>query len=215
MRCPVVRLVKLLRSRTAAIASRSARRSCTPGWARAPASTHPQPRGQARGHGQHAAVTSGPDPGDGDRRPCRASPAGRRARCMFVSLRPHATDEQAKQSAIRRAGVVFHLNTSPAQDSPVPGQRPARPPEPGSRSPRLAPGGRAEGGPARQAAAASSTRSPARSATRAQSRLPARPEGTSPPAGWAPAADHQPSRSEGGAGHAAQPRRPQQARGQR
>lgn len=134
---------------------------------------------------------------------------------MFVSLRPHATDEQAKQSAIRRAGVVFHLNTSPAQDSPVPGQRPARPPEPGSRSPRLAPGGRAEGGPARQAAAASSTRSPARSATRAQSRLPARPEGTSPPAGWAPAADHQPSRSEGGAGHAAQPRRPQQARGQR
>lgn len=71
---------------------------------------------------------------------------------MFVSLRPHATDEQAKQSAIRRAGVVFHLNTSPAQDSPVPGQRPARPPEPGSRSPRLAPGGRAEGGPARQAA---------------------------------------------------------------
>jgi hypothetical protein len=67
---------------------------------------------------------------------------------MFVSLRPHATDEQAKQSAIRRAGVVFHLNTSPAQDSPVPGQRPARPPEPGSRSPRLAPGGQAEGGPA-------------------------------------------------------------------
>ncbi len=71
---------------------------------------------------------------------------------MFVSLRPHATDEQAKQAAIRRAGILFHLSTSPAQDSPVPDQRPARPPRSGSRSPRPAPDGRADGGPARQAA---------------------------------------------------------------
>lgn len=71
---------------------------------------------------------------------------------MFVSLRPDATDEQAKQAAIRRASVIFHLNPSPAQDTPAPHQRPAQPPGPGSRSGRPAPDGRADGGAAQQAA---------------------------------------------------------------
>jgi len=70
---------------------------------------------------------------------------------LFLSLRQHTTEAQAKEAAIRRAGIIFHLNaTPPGAAAPV--QHPAQPPGPGAPSPGHQTGTpRPPGGPARQA----------------------------------------------------------------
>jgi hypothetical protein len=50
---------------------------------------------------------------------------------LFQSLRLHTTEDQAKDTALRRASVIYHLSASPAQ-----ARRPWRPPGPDARSPR-------------------------------------------------------------------------------
>jgi hypothetical protein len=71
---------------------------------------------------------------------------------LFRFLRPHTTDDQAAKAAIRRAGITFHLNASPAQDSSALVQRATRPPGTGPRSSAADPGGGAPARPARLAA---------------------------------------------------------------
>ena len=70
---------------------------------------------------------------------------------LFLSLREHTPEEQAKEAAIRRASILFHLNPArPGSSAPV--QRSAEPSGPGPRSAGQGPGSAAPGRPARQAA---------------------------------------------------------------
>jgi hypothetical protein len=50
---------------------------------------------------------------------------------LFQSLRLHTTEDQARDTALRRASVIYHLSASSAQ-----GRRPERPAGPDLRSPR-------------------------------------------------------------------------------
>jgi len=70
---------------------------------------------------------------------------------LFLSLRQHTTEAQAKETAIRRASIIFHLNATPP-GSAATVQHPAQPPGPGSPSPGPQTGGPMPGRPARQAA---------------------------------------------------------------
>ena len=115
----------------------------------------PQPRDHARRRGQRAAAGPRAHAGKRDRRPGRTSSAGGRARAAPVPVpAPAHRRGQAKEAAIRRASITFHLNaTPPGADAPVqhPAQPPARdPPRPGTRQ---APRGRLAGQPARRRAA--------------------------------------------------------------
>jgi hypothetical protein len=53
---------------------------------------------------------------------------------LFDSLRQHITDDRAAKTAVRRAGIAFHLDASPVQDSSALVQRASRPPGRGPRS---------------------------------------------------------------------------------
>jgi hypothetical protein len=70
---------------------------------------------------------------------------------LYQSLRLYTTEGQAKDTAIRRASVMYHLPTT-AQDSSAPGARPAYPPSPERRSPGSPFGDGLAGTAARQAA---------------------------------------------------------------
>ncbi len=71
---------------------------------------------------------------------------------LFDSLRQHTTDDRAAKTAIRRAGITFHLGASPAQDSSALLQRASRSPGTGPRSSAADTGGGAPAGPAQLAA---------------------------------------------------------------
>jgi hypothetical protein len=53
---------------------------------------------------------------------------------LYQSLRLHTTEDQAKDTAIRRASVTYHVPTN-TQSTAAPGPRTARPPGPEPRSP--------------------------------------------------------------------------------
>ena len=44
---------------------------------------------------------------------------------LFQSLRLHTTEDQAKETALRRASVLHHLSASPEQDPSAQARRPA------------------------------------------------------------------------------------------
>jgi len=71
---------------------------------------------------------------------------------LYQSLRLHTTEEQARDTAIRRASVMYH-SPSPGQGASAQGPRSARPPGPEPRSPGPPSGAALAGATARHAAA--------------------------------------------------------------
>jgi hypothetical protein len=69
---------------------------------------------------------------------------------LYQSLRLHTTEGQAKDTAIRRASVTYHLPTT--ESAAAPGPRTARPPGPEPQAPGPPAGDGLAGTPARQAA---------------------------------------------------------------
>ena len=97
---------------------------------------------------------------------------------LYQSLRLRTTEDQAKDTAIRRASVMYHLPTT-AQDSPAPGARPTHPLGPERRSPGSPFGDGLAGTAARQAASGF----PGWPLPRGPLSQPVRPETTSPAVG--------------------------------
>jgi hypothetical protein len=97
---------------------------------------------------------------------------------LYQSLRLHTTEDQAKDTAIRRASVMYHAPTT-TESTAAPGPRTARPPGPEPRSPGPPQGDGQPGTAARQAASGF----PGWPMPRRPSAQPVRPETTSPSVG--------------------------------
>jgi hypothetical protein len=97
---------------------------------------------------------------------------------LYQSLRLRTTEGQAKDTAIRRASVMYHLPAT-AQDSPAPGARPTHPLGPERRSPGPPFGDGLAGTTGRQAASGF----PGWPLPRGPLSQPIRPETTSPAVG--------------------------------
>jgi len=98
---------------------------------------------------------------------------------LYQSLRLYTTEGQAKDTAIRRAGVVYHLPTTTTESTAAPGPQTARPRGPEPHSPGPPPGDGLAGTAARQAASGF----PGWPLTRWPLAQPVRPETTSPSVG--------------------------------
>jgi hypothetical protein len=98
---------------------------------------------------------------------------------LYQSLRLQTTEDQAKDTAIRRASVTYHLSTSAAQEPSAPGRQTPRPPGPGPRSPGPASGA----GPAGTAAGQEASGFPGFASPPWPLSQPGRADGTAPAVG--------------------------------
>jgi len=116
---------------------------------------------------------------------------------LFQSLRLHTTEDQARETALRRASVLHHLGASPEHDPSAQARRPGFPPGPDPHPPEPSP----DGGLAATAASQAASSFPGWPFARAQRRSPlsqpGRADGPAPPAGPAREAAPRPRRPPG------------------
>ena len=102
---------------------------------------------------------------------------------LFQSLRLHTTEDQARETALRRASVFHHLSTSPEQDPSAQTRRPGFPPGPDLRPPESSPDGGLAATVASQAASSFPGWPFARAGRRSPLSQPGRAESPEPSAG--------------------------------